>query len=112
MGRHCTALDGEYYAWMRVFPIPTVSLRDLVAVWLPIAAFVLLTIFAVDTQNPTVREYQQVFLFASVPVVIGLVVIGTLFILIIANDPLRVLQRQRAIDQAPREKVVAPPVGP
>jgi regulator of sigma E protease len=42
---------------------------------------------------------------------IGLVVIGTLFILIIANDPLRVLQRQRAIDKAPREKVVAPPVG-
>ena len=46
------------------------------AVFGPIAAFVLLTIFAVDTQNPTVREYQQVFLFASVPVVIGLVVIG------------------------------------
>jgi regulator of sigma E protease len=40
---------------------------------------------------------------------IGLVVIGTLFILIIANDPLRVLQRQRAIDKAPRENVVAPP---
>lgn len=42
---------------------------------------------------------------------IGLIVIGTLFILIIANDPLRVLQRQRAIDRAPREKVVAPPNG-
>lgn len=46
------------------------------AVFGPIAAFVLLMIFAVDTSNPTVREYQQVFLFASVPVVIGLVVIG------------------------------------
>ena len=42
---------------------------------------------------------------------IGLIVIGTLFILIIANDPLRVLQRQRAIDKAPREKVVAPAHG-
>ena len=42
---------------------------------------------------------------------IGLIVIGTLFVLIIANDPLRVLQRQRAIDKAPREKVVAPPDG-
>ncbi|MBK7933240.1 MAG: MFS transporter [Acidobacteria bacterium] len=46
------------------------------AVFGPIAAFVLLMIFAVDTQNPTLREYQQVFLFASVPVVIGLFVIG------------------------------------
>ena len=46
------------------------------AVFGPIAAFVLLIIFAVDTQNPTVREYQQVFLFASVPVVLGLIVIG------------------------------------
>jgi len=45
------------------------------AVFGPVAAFVLLMIFAVDTQNPTIREYQQVFLFASVPVVIGLVVI-------------------------------------
>ncbi len=46
------------------------------AVFGPVAAFVLLMIFAVDTQNPTLREYQQVFLFASVPVVIGLFVIG------------------------------------
>lgn len=45
------------------------------AVFGPIAAFVLLSIFALDTQNPTLREYQQVFLFASVPVVIGLFVI-------------------------------------
>lgn len=46
------------------------------AVFGPVAAFVLLMVFAVDTQNPTIREYQQVFLFASVPVVIGLVVIA------------------------------------
>ena len=45
------------------------------AVFGPVAAFVLLTIFAADTQSPTLREYQQVFLFASVPVVIGLLVI-------------------------------------
>lgn len=45
------------------------------AVFGPVAAFVLLMIFAVDTQNPTIREYQQVFLFASVPVVLGLLVI-------------------------------------
>lgn len=48
------------------------------AVFGPVAAFVLLMIFAVDTQNPTIREYQQVFLFASVPVVIGLLVIAFL----------------------------------
>ena len=43
---------------------------------------------------------------------LGLVVIGTLFILIIANDPLRWVQRQRALDKAPapasRETPVAP----
>jgi regulator of sigma E protease len=41
----------------------------------------------------------------------GLVVIGTLLVLILANDPWRVLQRQRAIERAPRETVVAPPGG-
>ena len=41
----------------------------------PIVAFFLLSYFAADTDNPTAREYQQVFLFASVPVVIGLFVI-------------------------------------
>jgi len=41
----------------------------------------------------------------------GLIVLGTLLVLILANDPLRVLQRQRAIGQAPRERVVAPPGG-
>ncbi|MBA4124472.1 MAG: MFS transporter [Acidobacteria bacterium] len=41
----------------------------------PIVAFILLSYFAADTNSPTAREYQQVFLFASVPVVIGLFVI-------------------------------------
>jgi regulator of sigma E protease len=39
---------------------------------------------------------------------VGLVVIGALFILILANDPLRWLQRQRALDRAPREQTLAP----
>jgi regulator of sigma E protease len=42
----------------------------------------------------------------------GLVLLGTLFILILANDPWRLIQRQRALDRAPRaapqEKAVAP----
>jgi MFS family permease len=42
----------------------------------PIAGFVLLTVFAVNTASPLVREYQQVFLVASVPVVIGLLVVA------------------------------------
>jgi len=46
------------------------------AVFGPVCAFLLLSIFAADTQYPTIREYQQVFLFASIPVVIGLLVIG------------------------------------
>ena len=39
---------------------------------------------------------------------VGLAVIGTLFVLILANDPLRWLQRQRALDKAPQEGQVAP----
>jgi len=43
---------------------------------------------------------------------VGLVVIGTLFIFILANDPLRWVQRQRALDRArppaPRESTIAP----
>ena len=39
---------------------------------------------------------------------IGLAVIGTLFILILANDPLRWVQRQRALDKTPQEGEVAP----
>ena len=46
------------------------------AVFGPIAGFVLLLIFAADTKNPTISEYQQVFLFASVPVVVGLLIIA------------------------------------
>ena len=45
------------------------------AVFGPVCAFILLSIFAANTQNPTLHEYQQVFLFASVPVVLGLLVI-------------------------------------
>ena len=41
----------------------------------PVVAFLLLTYLAVDPYTPTAREYQQVFLFASIPVVIGLFVI-------------------------------------
>jgi len=39
---------------------------------------------------------------------VGLVVIGALFIMILANDPLRWLQRQRALDRAPQERTLAP----
>jgi len=42
----------------------------------PVAGFVLLSIFAVNAASPTILEYQQVFLFASVPVVLGLLVIA------------------------------------
>ena len=45
------------------------------AVFGPVFAFVLLWIFAVNSQDPTIEEYQNVFLFASIPVVVGLVVI-------------------------------------
>ncbi len=41
----------------------------------PIVAFLLLSYFAADSENPTAREYQQVFLYASIPVIIGLFVI-------------------------------------
>ena len=44
---------------------------------------------------------------------VGLVLMGTLFVLILANDPLRMVQRQRALDRAPvsapQERPVAPP---
>ncbi len=39
---------------------------------------------------------------------VGLVVISALFILILANDPLRMMQRQRALERAPQEKTFAP----
>lgn len=41
----------------------------------PVLAFILLSYLASDPQNPTTREYQQVFLYASIPVAIGLFVI-------------------------------------
>ena len=41
----------------------------------PVVAFILLSYFADDPQNPTIRDYRQVFLYASIPVVIGLFVI-------------------------------------
>jgi MFS family permease len=46
------------------------------AVFGPVIAFVLLYFFAGDAQNPTIDEYRQVFLVASVPVVLGLFVIA------------------------------------
>ncbi len=62
---------------------------------------VLALLEAVRRQAISVRGYVR---FQKV----GLVVIGSLFILILANDPLRMLQRQRALDRAPQEKTVAP----
>lgn len=41
----------------------------------PVLAFILLSYIAADPQSPTALEYQQVFLYASVPVAIGLFVI-------------------------------------
>lgn len=41
----------------------------------PLIGFVLLLFYARDPQNPSVIEYQKVFLFASIPVVLGLFVI-------------------------------------
>lgn len=41
----------------------------------PVVAFVLLSYLAADPSSPTALEYQRVFLYASIPVVIGLFVI-------------------------------------
>lgn len=41
----------------------------------PVVAFLLLTYLAADPSTPTAREFQQVFLFASIPVALGLFVI-------------------------------------
>ena len=41
----------------------------------PVIAFLLLTLLAENADNPTAHEYQQVFLFASIPVALGLFVI-------------------------------------
>ena len=45
------------------------------AVFGPVAAFILLSYFASDPNEPTARDYRQVFLFASIPVALGLFVI-------------------------------------
>ncbi len=42
----------------------------------PVAAFLLLWAFAANADAPTLLEYQRVFLFASIPVVLGLLVIA------------------------------------
>jgi regulator of sigma E protease len=39
---------------------------------------------------------------------VGLIVIGALFLLILANDPLRIVQRQQALHKAPQEETVVP----
>jgi MFS family permease len=41
----------------------------------PVCAFVLLYFLASNPNDPTARDYQQVFLFASIPVALGLFVI-------------------------------------
>jgi MFS family permease len=41
----------------------------------PIAAFILLSYLAANPANPAAYEYQQVFLYASIPVVLGIFVI-------------------------------------
>lgn len=41
----------------------------------PVVAFLLLSYIAAEPDSPTAREYQQVFLFASVPVILGLLLI-------------------------------------
>jgi MFS family permease len=45
------------------------------AVFGPVFGFLLLWLFAANTQNPTIGDYQRVFMFASIPVVVGLLVI-------------------------------------
>jgi MFS family permease len=42
----------------------------------PIVAFVLLSYLAADPQNPTAKEFQSVFLYASLPVILGLFAIA------------------------------------
>src|SRR5437762_10432441 len=41
----------------------------------PLIAYLLLSVFAANAQNPTAHEYQRVFLYASLPVAVGLFVI-------------------------------------
>lgn len=48
---------------------------NLGAVLGPVIAYILLSLISANTADPTAAEYQQVFLFASIPVVIGLGVV-------------------------------------
>lgn len=41
----------------------------------PVAAFILLSFLAANPADPTAHEYQRVFLYASIPVVLGIFVI-------------------------------------
>ena len=45
------------------------------AVFGPVCAFILLSFLASNPQTPTAQDYRQVFLFASIPVTLGLFVI-------------------------------------
>lgn len=51
------------------------SADNLGAVIGPVIAYLLLSWLASDPNNPTAREFQRVFLYASIPVVLGLFVI-------------------------------------
>lgn len=42
----------------------------------PVCAFLLLSYLAAHPEKPTAQDYRQVFLFASIPVVLGLFVVG------------------------------------
>lgn len=46
------------------------------AVFGPVCASLLLYFFAENPQSPSIQEYRQVFLYASIPVIIGLFVIA------------------------------------
>ncbi len=39
---------------------------------------------------------------------VGLVVVGALLLLVLANDPMRIVRRQMALNKAPQERTVAP----
>jgi MFS family permease len=41
----------------------------------PVIAYILLSIYAANQESPTASEYQRVFLFASIPVILGIFVI-------------------------------------
>jgi MFS family permease len=65
------------------------------AVFGPVVASILLWFFAQNPNNPTVQEYQSVFLLASIPVAVGLFVI-VFFVKEDGKDEL-----QAAVEKAP-----------